>query len=453
MKVTNTELMERVPVHRAILSLSIPTVINTIISLIYNLTDTFFIGLLDDPVQLGAISLAYPVFMIIQAIGNIFGHGAPSYISRCLGAKKFDEVKRTSAVSVYIAAIVTVLLSGAYFLFRSPIVGILGTSPDTIGPTTAYLNVIIGFAFIMTLQVTLPSILRAEGRVKEATIGSITGIVLNIILDPIFILALHQGVAGAAWATIIGNTVAVIYYLFILVKGHTCLSVSPRDFRPSKRIFAEVLKIGLPSSISTILMSFSNILMQNLASGYGDYVISAYGVSMKLVTIVYMITLGYVSGYTPFAGYNFGAQNYKRLLAGFKFVLISATGICIVFLIPFIFLSPAFMGVFTDVGEIIDTGVTFLRAYAWCVPIMGIQVTHTCIFQSTGSAVKALIVNLGRQCVFYMPLILLMNSLWGLTGLIYASPMADILTTITAVALGIPMLRKLRTLSKEQEQA
>lgn len=453
MKGTNFDVMEKMPVPRAILKLSIPALITTVISLVYNLTDTYFIGLLDDPVQLGAISLAFPVFMIIQSVGNIFGYGAPSYISRCLGGKKYDEVKRTSAVSAYIATLITIILTGAYFLFREPILGVLGTSPNNIVPTRNYLNIIIGFGFIMTLQVALPAFLRAEGKAKEAALGSGIGIAFNIILDPVFILGLHQGVAGAAWATIISNAIGVIYYLCLYFKSNTVLSLWPRDFRPSKRILSEVLKIGLPSAASTILMSFASIMMQSLASRYGDYVISAYGVATKMISMAFMLVLGYASGYSPFAGYNYGARNYKRMLSALKFTALTSTCICIVFLAPFLLLARAFMGIFTSDTQIIETGIEFLHAYALCLPFLGVQVSLMCTFQATGSAIKSLIVNLGRQCIFNMPLIIILNSVWHLKGLIYAGSVADILTAFAAVLLGLPLLRRLLAASREQDES
>lgn len=305
----------------------------------------------------------------------------------------------------------------------------------------------------MTLQVALPAFLRAEGKAKEAALGSGIGIALNIILDPVFILGLHQGVAGAAWATIISNAVAVVYYLILYFKSNTVLSIQPRYFRPSKRILSEVLKIGLPSAASTILMSCASILMQGLASRYGDYVISAYGVATKMISIAFMLILGYASGYSPFAGYNYGSRNYKRMLSAFKFAAVSSTCACFLFLAPFIFWGRAFMGAFTSDAKIIETGVQFLRAYAWCLPFLGMQVSLMCTFQATGSAVKSLVVNLGRQCIFHIPLIIILNRIWHLTGLTYAGPVADILTALTAVLLGIPLLRRLVDKSKEQVES
>ena len=390
--------------------------------------------------------------MVIQAVGNIFGNGAPSYISRCLGARREEETRRTSAVSVYVSVGITLAMTVLCLLFMNPILQILGASKDTAGPTRAYLYVIMGFSFIMTLQIILPALLRSEGQVKQAVTGMVIGTVLNIVLDPVFILLLHQGAAGAAWATIIGNFFAVVYYLWIFLKGKTVLSIMPRDFRPSSRIFQEVLKIGLPNSISQIIMSFSNIILNNLAVGYGDYVISAYGVAGKLISMVFMITVGYVSGYTPFAGYNYGANKIGRMLSALKFTILSGSCICLVLLVPFLWLAPSFVRAFTTDDQIIEVGVAFLRAYAWVVPFLALQMSMMCTFQATGNAVRAMVVNLGRQCLFTIPFLYLFNYLWGLNGLLHAQMGVDIGTTVLSVLMGIPLLRKLHKIQDQGEK-
>lgn len=447
----NMELMEKKPVSKAILTLSIPTVLATIVSLIYNLTDTYFIGLLDDPIQLGAVSLAFPVFMIIQAIGNIFGHGAPSYISRCLGAGKDEEARRTSAVSVYVSVGMTLAITVLLLLFMEPLLQALGASVDTIQPTRAYLRVIIGFSFIMTLQITLPALLRSEGKVTQAVTGMVIGTLLNIILDPLFILVLNLGAAGAAWATILGNFFAVIYYIFVFLRGKTALSISPADFKPSKKIFREVVKIGLPNSIAQLIVSFANIILNNLAASYGDYVVSAYGVAGKMIIMVYMIVMGYVSGYMPFAGYNYGAKNMRRMISALKFTILSGTILCLVLLIPFVFMASLFMQAFTSDVQIVECGILFLKAYAWVVPIMALQMSMMATFQATGNAVRAMTISLGRQLLFNIPFLFLFNWLWGLRGLMYAQVGADLCTTLLSVLIGIPLLRKLYVGSQNKE--
>lgn len=447
----NIELMENTPMPRAILRLAIPTVFSTIISMVYNITDTYFIGLLDDPVQLGAISLAFPVFTFLQAIGNMFGLGAPSYISRSLGAKKYEEVRRTSAVSIYITVALTVVLTALILVFMEPILRLIGTSSDTVGPTREYLRLIVSFAVVLILQVILPALLRAEGKAKEAMIGMVIGTVLNIVLDPIMILALNMGAAGAAWATIIGNFCAVVFYIFIYLRGNTMLSIKPADFKPNMRIFSEVLKIGLPSTIAQTISSIAVILFNNVAAGYGDQVITAYGVAVKMIMMEFMITFGYVQGYVPLAGYNYGSGNIKRLFSGLKFTMLTGTLICLLFLIPFTILAPVYIGAFTTDQEIISIGTQFLHAQAWAVPLIAIQTSLMSTFQATGQAVRAMAINLGRQCLFYLPFLYISNYLWGLSGIFYAQMASDLATTALAVLLGIPYLRQLLRQSKPME--
>ena len=452
MRDSNIEVMEKMPIPSAILRLAIPTVFSTIISIIYNLTDTYFIGLLDDPIQLGAISLAFPVFTFLQAVGNMFGLGAPSYISRCLGAKKYDEVRKTSAVSIYVTVIITFVLTLLILIFMEPILSLIGTSSDTVSPTKNYLHIIVGFAVILILQIILPALLRAEGKAKEAMIGMVIGTVVNIVLDPVMILALHMGVAGAAWATVIGNFCAVVFYVVVYLKGNTSLSIQPKDFKPSLQIFKEVIKIGLPSTIAQTLSSIMLILFNNLAVGYGNQVISAYGVAVKMITMEVMIIFGYVQGYVPLAGYNFGAGNVKRMINGLKFTIVTGTGICLLFLIPFTVLAPTYMGAFTTNREIIEIGTLFLHAQAWAVPIMAIQTSLMSTFQATGQAMRALVINLGRQCLFYLPFLYLFNHLWGMNGLLHVQMASDLATTIVAVLIGYPFFKKLlhhKTISEQ----
>ena len=283
-------------------------------------------------------------------------------------------------------------------------------------------------------------------------IGMVIGTVVNIVLDPVMILALHMGVAGAAWATVIGNFCAVVFYVVVYLKGNTSLSIQPKDFKPSLQIFKEVIKIGLPSTIAQTLSSIMLILFNNLAVGYGDQVISAYGVAVKMITMEFMIIFGYVQGYVPLAGYNFGAGNVKRMINGLKFTIVTGTGICLLFLIPFTVLAPTYMGAFTTNREIIEIGTLFLHAQAWAVPIMAIQTSLMSTFQATGQAMRALVINLGRQCLFYLPFLYLFNHLWGMNGLLHVQMASDLATTIVAVLIGYPFFKKLlhhKTISEQ----
>ncbi len=447
----NIELMEKAPVHKAILTLALPTIFSSIATLLYNLADTYFVGLLDDVYQLGAVSLAYPVFIIMQAIGSIFGIGVAPYISRCLGAQNYDEVKKASSVTVYTSVIATFALTALYFLFRTPILSVLGTSEHTFMLTQKYLNVVVLFAVAMTLQTVLGSLLRAEGKAKHAVTEMVIGTIVNIILDPIFILpwGLNMGVVGAAIATIIGIVVADIYCLVVLLKGKSSISLKIKDFKPSKRIYIEVFKIGVPACAGQLLMSVTNAAFNNLAAGYGDHVISAYGVAGKMIYIALIVVNSYAGGYMPFAGYNLGANRIDRVTESFKFTLITSSILSVLLLVPFVGLAKPFMGAFTTDQPTIDAGILILKTWAVCIPFLGVQFTMMSTLQVFGLATRAMIVNIGRQSIFFFPFLYLFNSFGNLAALFMTNPVADIVTTIVAIFLVISPLRKLLKATKE----
>ena len=451
MKDKNLELMEKAPISKAILTLALPTVFSSIVTLLYNLADTYFVGMLDDVYQLGAVSLAYPVFIILQAVGSIFGIGISPYISRCLGAKQSDEVKRASSVTMYTSIAITLIVTAIYFIFRSPILGVLGTSERTYQYTQQYLDIVAAFAFTITLQTVLPSFLRAEGKTKQAVTASVLGTITNIVLDPIFILpwGLDMGVIGAAIATIIGTAVGDLYCLIVLVKGKCNTSLSPKYFKPSKRIYSEIVRIGVPACAGQLLMSVTNASFNNLAAAHGDHVISAYGVAGKLIYMALIVVNSYAGGYMPFAGYNFGAKRIDRVKGAFKFTLISSTILSLFLLVPFVGVARMFMGAFTTDAATIDVGVMILKTYALCLPFLGIQFTVMSTLQVLGQATRALIINIGRQSFFFFPLLYLFNSFGSLTALFLTNPLADIITTIVGLLLVISPLKKLYQTAKE----
>ncbi len=451
-KEDNLDLMEKAPVKKAILTLAIPTVLGTIVQLIYNLTDTYFIGLMDDPNQLAAISLAFPVAMLIQALGNIFGLGAPAYISVKLGEQNMDSAKRASATAFYTTIGVGVLMTLFFALFLEKLLPVIGTSPDTYQLTKEYLQVIGWFSIILVLQIVLPGLLRSEGATKQSVIGMLIGNIINIILDPIFILVFNMGVAGAAWATIIGNAISVCYYLFYFAKCKGVLTIALSWFKPTWQLYKNMFKIGIPATISQVLMSVVGVVQNNVAAGYGDYVITAFGVASKAFMVAIMIAIGFSQGLQPFAGYNYGAGNYRRMTAGVKTSMLYGTIICIFVAILFGVFPRPFMAAFTSSDLIIDTGVEMMHALLWCIPLISIQMTLVVVLQSTGQAIKACILLLSRQWLLYVPVLFILNHLFQLHGFMYAQPVADYGTTILALLFTVPFLRKLHKMEEEQER-
>lgn len=444
------ELLEKTPVHKTILKLAIPTMLGMAIQLIYNMTDTYFIGKTGDPNLVAAISLAAPLFMAIQAIGNIFAIGTSSYISRKLGEKEYHEAKHASSVATYTAVGIGVFITALSLCFRKELLGMIGTSSATLEPTSEYLTVILTFSPMFILQMAISGLIRSEGATDKAMAGMFIGIGTNIVLDPIFILVLKMGTLGAAWATAIGNMVGLVYYFMYFLKGKTLISVKLKDFKPSKIIYWETFKIGVPSAAGSLVMSISMVLVNILASSYGDHVVAGNGIQMRVVGLVIMLAIGLAQGFQPFAGYNYGAKQYDRLKKGFKTTMLYGTLLSLFFTIVFILFGENLISLFINDEKTVSAGVAILKAFIWCVPFFGIQMTLMVTFQSTGKAMQAMIISLGRQCIVYLPLLFILNSLFGFSGFIYAQPLADIITTVVAIVMSISFLKEMNSLHQKE---
>lgn len=443
MKAAQLELLEKTPVPAAILRLALPSMFAMLVQVIYGLTDTFFIGRMGDANMVAAIALAMPFAMLIQALGNIFAIGGASYISRQLGAKNYDEAKRTTATVFYLSMLSGIITTVAVFFLMKPVLTLLGTSPATRGYTQAYLSILTLFSFVQILQVVLAGLIRSEGATRQAMNGIFIGTGLNIVLDYLFILRWGWGVEGAAWATLAGNACGVVYYLFYFKSKRSLLSLSLRYWGPDKHMMFEVLAIGLPAALNALIMSVSHILTNNIAMRYGDETIAANGIMMRIVGIVLFLIMGISQGYQPFAGYNYGAGNIKRLKKAFWVTLGYATGVAVFFCCVFYLLSNQVFLWFLDNREVARIGSLMLRAFLIAIPLFGLHFTIAMTFQATGKALLAFMIVLARQCVLFIPFLFLFNAWWGFEGYIWAQPVADVTTVLLSVSLFVYFLRTL----------
>ena len=317
---SNRDLFEKTSVPKAVALMAIPTIVTMLVVVIYNMADTFFIGQTGDAMQVAAVSLATPVFMVFMALGNLFGIGGSSAISRALGEKNEQRARHISAFCCYGSLGVGILMTLIFILFMDGILKMIGASPATIDYARQYLTfVAIGAPFVM-FGTAYGNIVRGEGAAKESMIGNLIGTITNIILDPIMILWLGWGVSGAAVATVLGNVAACIFYLYYLLhKKETVLSIKPSDFQWKNRIASGVFSIGIPASLNNILMSCANILLNKVLISYGDTPVAAMGIAMKANMIVILLQIGLCAGIQPLIGYNYGARNVKRLKKVFFF--------------------------------------------------------------------------------------------------------------------------------------
>jgi putative MATE family efflux protein len=434
-------LMESTPVPISILRLAIPMMLASIAQMIYNMTDTFFIGQTGDPNMVAGISLAMPLFMFSQGIGNIFAIGAASYISRMLGEKNMDEARHTNAVSFYVTLGIGVIITALLMIFQKPVLHIIGTSDVTFTYASDYFFIISLFITFAMVNIALNGQVRSEGASTAAMVSMLIGIILNIILDPLFILYFGWGVKGAAWATVIGIVASVFYYIVYYARGKSHLSIHIKYFMPNRKMLGEILKIGVPAAISNFAFTLAVVASNIIAASYGDHVVAGSGIFHRITMLCFSLVMNLAMGYMPFAGFNFGAKNIKRLSSGLKITVLYTTSLAVFFTIIFFFFGKNMMLLFIRDAQTIDTGSKLMRAFLIGMPLLGIQMTIMVTFQALGKPIHATIVNLGRQFLIYLPLLFLLNSLFGFTGFIYAQPISDIITTVVAVFLSISLFK------------
>ncbi len=435
MKQKNLHILESMPVPQAILKLAVPTMLGMLVQVFYNMTDTFFVGRLNDAHQVAAVAITMPIFMVTMALSGIFGNGGASYISRLLGGKAPERAQQALATAWMSGILLGIVVMIAGLFWMPSILSVSGASAQTYPFAASYLRIIFAGSVMITLNFAAGQLLRAEGATKEAMLGMMIGTVANIVLDPLFIFTFHQGVAGAAIATVIGNTLALAYYAGYYVRRKSLIPLTFRHLRLEWSIYREIFKIGIPASISHLLMSCAQIAMNYVAAGYGDVVVAAMGIDMRVVTMPIMLSIGLAMGAQPLFGYSYGANNLPRLKSAVKTAILMATGIVVAFTVVFGLFTAGFVRVFINDTEVITVGTRILRAMIVGLPAVGIQMVLMTAMQAMGKGTPALILSLSRQGIVFLPALILLNMFFGFSGFIYTMAVADIGSMVLSVAL------------------
>lgn len=443
MKDKTTEIFRDAPVPKAVFSNIIPSIISMIMVLLYNLADTFFIGQTKDALMVAAVSIATPVFLIFMAVGMLFGIGGTSLISRMLGEGKEEKAKNTSSFCFWTGLTIGALSMIAIWIFVKPVCLAVGASRETLGYTMEYLNIVaVGIPFLI-ISNTFSNIIRSEGKANIAMIGMIVGNLLNIVLDPVMILGLGWNVAGAAVATVIGNVCAAVFYVIHLVSKRSMLSIRPGDYRVKNKIASGVLAIGIPASLNSILMSFSNIAINNVMSAYGDMAVAGLGVAMKVNMICVMLLIGVGTGIQPLLGYCFGARNRKRYLAVLKFSLCLALCMSVVMTAICYLGAGPLVTAFLDNPNAYEFGMSFARIYILSGPVLGLLFVFINAIQSTGAALPSLILSISRQGILYFPILaIICVTVPSAESAAMAQPITDYLATILSAVLFVITYKK-----------
>ncbi|MDE7311191.1 MAG: MATE family efflux transporter [Eubacterium sp.] len=443
MKDKTTEIFRNAPVPKAVISNVIPSIISMIMVLIYNLADTFFIGQTKDAYMVAAVSVATPAFLLFMAVGMLFGIGGTSLISRTLGEGNADKAKNASSFCFWTGLCIGIIAMAVIFLFASPVSMAIGASDDTVGYASQYLRIVSTAIPFLIVSNSFSNIIRAEGNAQVAMIGMIVGNLINIILDPVMILGFGWNVAGAAIATVLGNVFAAGYYIYHLLSKKAMLSIHPKYYLAGNGIAAGVFAIGIPASLNSILMSLSNIIVNNIMSSYGDMAVAGLGVAMKVNMIVVMLLIGLGTGIQPILGYCFGAGNRERYLAVMKFSMILAFAISAVMTVVCYCGADPLVHAFLEDADAFTYGMSFARIYIYSGPVIGMMFVFVNAIQSTGAALPALILSISRQGLIYLPVLFLFRRIFNsATMLAAAQPITDYLTTALAIVLFIFTFKK-----------
>lgn len=423
-------------VSKAILKLSIPMVMGMMIQVLYNLVDTYFIGMLNDANQLAAANISLPVFMMLMAIAGIVGSGSSSYISRCLGNKDYEEANKTISIATGILIIMSIIVMIAGMFMSPNIAKGLGANEATFNYTYKYIFIMFIGAIPVMCSYALGQLLRSEGNIMQSVIGLTLGTVVNIVLDPVFIFGLKMEITGAAIATIIGQTSTLLYFMYAFLKGKTTLKINLKKFKYDKNIFKEIFTIGVPASLNQMLMGVATVIVNNIAVSYGTLTVAGMGVAMKIMTIGTFVFMGFSAGCQPLVGYNYGCNNIPRVKEIIKKGIIITSIIGLSLALIFGVFANSLIGLFTSEPEVINKGAIILRALIISLPFVGGQMISTTSAQSMGKVVVAFILSISRQGLLYMPLLIILNKVFGFSGFIYAQPITDmIMLTFSAILL------------------
>ena len=438
-----TELFEKAPVSQAVLKSALPAMAAILMVLIYNLADTFFVGQTHDAYQVAAVSLAMPVFLMFMAVGTVFGMGGTSVISRALGQGRTDYAKKVCSFCMWGCVVVGVIMAALFLIFMEPILTMVGASEGTWAYAKSYLTIVsFGGPFVL-ISNAFSNIVRAEGKSAEAMMGQLLGNLLNVILDPIMILLLGWNITGAAIATLIGNIVGACYYILYFVRGKSSLSVSIKELSQPEKVCGPVCAIGIPAALGSVLMSVAQIIINSQLAKYGDMAVAGMGVAMKVVTITGMVCMGLGQGVQPLLGYCVGAKLWERFKKAFRFSMLFALSLgAVLTVICYLFTN-----------QIVSAFLSDPAAYSYAVEFSRILLTTSFLFgvfyvlintlQAMGAATPALIINLSRQGIIFIPALFILQAVVGINGLIWAQPVADLLSIGLAAILYIRVSHKM----------
>lgn len=437
------ELLGSTPIPKALLAMGIPTMIGMLINALYNLVDAYFVGGLGES-QMGAISVVYPLGQVVVGLGLLFGTGAASYISRLLGQRDKEQANTVASTALYSSLAVGAVIILLSVIFLNPILRLLGATESILPYASTYAGIYIISCIFNVFNVTMNNIVTSEGAAKTTMCALLFGAVLNIGLDPLFIDTLNLGVAGAAIATAISQLVSTVVYLVYIFQKKSTFRFTIKDCAFSKDVLSEIFKIGIPTLLFQLLTSLSISMINNAAGNYGDAVIAGMGVVTRLVSMGSLTVFGFIKGFQPIAGYSYGAGKIDRLRNTIKTSVLWSTIFCVIAGLAFSLFSTAIVSQFTAGNtEMIRTGANSLRINGITFMLFGYYTVYSSLFLALGKGKEGFLLGACRQGICFIPVILILPAVWGLNGILYAQPIADVLSAFITVFMAIPLHKNL----------
>lgn len=443
------ELLGSTSIPKALLAMGIPTMVGMLVNAFYNLVDAYFVGGLGES-QMGAISVVYPLGQVVVGLGLLFGNGAASYISRLLGRGDRENADKVASTALYSSVSVGAVIILISMVFLHPILKLLGATDSILPYAATYAGIYIVSCIFNVFNVTMNNIVTSEGAAKTTMCALLTGAVLNIALDPLFIYVFDLGVAGAAIATAISQVVSTCVYLTYIFRKKSVFHFRVKDCTYTKETMSEIFKIGIPTLVFQILTSVSISLINNAAGDYGDSAIAGMGVVTRLISMGSLSVFGFIKGFQPIAGYSYGAKKFDRLREAIKTSILWSTAFCVIFGVILVLFPTSIVSQFTKGdAEMIRIGAASLRANGISIMLFGFYTVYSSLFLALGKGREGFILGACRQGICFIPIILLLPMVWGLNGIMYAQPIADVLSAVITIFMAIPLHKKLNEMQKQ----
>lgn len=437
------ELLGSTPIPKALMALGFPTMAGMLINAVYNLADTYFVGGLGTD-QMGAVTVAFPLGQMIVGLGLLFGNGAAAYLSRLLGRGDKETANKAASTALYSSVMIGAVIIIGSLIFLKPILKQIGAIESVMPYAITYSSIYITFSIFNVFNVTMNNIVSSEGAAKTAMCALMSGAVLNVVLDPLFIYVLNLGVSGAAIATAISQILSAFVYLCYILRKKSVFNFHIKECSFSKAIMSEILKIGIPTLLFQILTSLSISMINNAAKEFGSSALAAMGPVTKIMSMGTLVVFGFLKGFQPIAGFSYGAKKFDRLHEVIKISILWSTIFCIIFGFIAAVFSSQIMYQFTKGDmEMIRIGSAALRANGLSFLLFGFYTVYSFLFLVMGKAKEGCFLGALRQGICFIPVILLLPMIMGLNGILYAQPIADVISAVITVFMAIHLHKQL----------